>query len=109
LELCCSPTLYIIVYNNNGIEIKDSENPLSIDFIKEANTLDQEVLFDDIKAGRETRYRSAKQGFKKYGKGWLNRLDTFVFPKEEIVEVGKEDSIQVKKPLIKIPDFLTKR
>jgi lysozyme family protein len=62
----------------NGINISESDNPFSIEWIKKINQLDQAELFKSIKKNREERYKTAKT-FKRHGKGWLNRLNEFEY------------------------------
>lgn len=69
------------VYNNNGIKIENNQNPFSLDFIKKANELDQEKLFNDIKKSREKKYKSSSK-FNIYGKGWLSRLNKIQYDKK---------------------------
>jgi lysozyme family protein len=66
------------IYNKNGVNITDSDNPFNISFIEEINKIEQEDLFDDIKEEREKKYKSAAT-YKKHGRGWLNRLNSINF------------------------------
>jgi lysozyme family protein len=68
------------IYNKNGVNITDSDNPFNISFIEEINKIEQEDLFDDIKEEREKKYKSAAT-YKKHGRGWLNRLNSINFLK----------------------------
>lgn len=67
-------------YRENGIQI-GNDNPFSEKYIKLANDLDEEKLFNSIKKSRELKYRRSGT-FKDHGKGWLERLDSIEF--EEI-------------------------
>ncbi len=62
-------------YIENGIELGSSENPFQEKWIKMANDLDHESLFNSIKKGREKRYKESIT-FKTHGTGWLNRLNS---------------------------------
>lgn len=66
------------IYNKNGVNITNSDNPFNISFIEEINELEQQDLFDDIKHEREKKYKSADT-YKRHGKGWLNRLNSIKF------------------------------
>jgi lysozyme family protein len=70
-------------YIENGIELGSLENPFQKKWIKEANNLDHEKLFNSIKEGREKRYRESKT-FYKHGKGWLERLNSIKYKDIEI-------------------------
>jgi len=71
------------VYDRNGIEISDDDNPLNKEFILKLNELDQRKLFCHIKDARENRYKSLKT-FKVHGDGWLSRLNKFEYNDTEI-------------------------
>jgi len=62
-------------YIENGIELGSLENPFQEKWIKMANDLDHESLFNSIKKGREKRYKESIT-FKTHGTGWLNRLNS---------------------------------
>lgn len=64
-----------------GVNIGNSDNPFSLEWIKVANKLDQKQLFNTIKTERSNRYKSAGT-FDVHGKGWLNRLDSIQYDKE---------------------------
>lgn len=66
------------VYTDNKINISERENPFNVDFIKLANSLNQENLFYQIKSEREKRYKSSIT-FKTHGKGWMSRLSKFEY------------------------------
>ena len=66
------------VYNDNNITISKEQNPFSIDFIKMANKINQEDIFNGIKSEREKRYRYSIT-FKTHGEGWLSRLSNFEY------------------------------
>jgi len=68
------------VYNNNGVNITDNENPFYTSFITDINKVDPEKVFNEIKQERELRYKKAPT-YKKHGKGWLNRLNSIIFLK----------------------------
>jgi lysozyme family protein len=62
-------------YIENGIQLGSLENPFQEKWIKMANTLDHQLLFNSIKDGRESRYKESIT-FKTHGDGWLNRLNS---------------------------------
>lgn len=62
-------------YIENGIQLGSLENPFQEKWIKMANTLDHQLLFNSIKDGRENRYKESIT-FKTHGDGWLNRLNS---------------------------------
>jgi lysozyme family protein len=72
-----------VVYKNNGIKISDNENPFNSKFIKMANLLEGNILFNDIKSDRENRYKNSKT-FYKHGTGWLKRLNSIKFKEIDI-------------------------
>jgi hypothetical protein len=65
-------------YIENGIQLGSLENPFQEKWIKMANTLDHQLLFNSIKQGRESRYKESIT-FKKHGDGWLNRLNSLEY------------------------------
>lgn len=62
-------------YIENGIKLGSLENPFQEKWIKMANKLEHEKLFNSIKNGREKRYKESIT-FKTHGSGWLNRLNS---------------------------------
>jgi lysozyme family protein len=70
-------------YIENGIQLGSLENPFQEKWIKIANTLDHESLFNSIKKGREKRYKESIT-FKTHGSGWLNRLNSLEYKDIEI-------------------------
>ncbi len=62
----------------NGISIGTHENPFKMEWIKKANSLNQEKLFNSIKKFRESRYKEAST-WEEHGDGWMNRLNKIVF------------------------------
>lgn len=70
-------------YIENGMQLGSLENPFQEKWIKWANTLDHQSLFNSIKDGRERRYRTSKT-FKDHGDGWLNRLNSLEYKDVEI-------------------------
>lgn len=70
-------------YIENGMKLGSLENPFQEKWIKIANTLDHQSLFNSIKDGRESRYRKSKT-FKEHGEGWLNRLNSIEYSDMEI-------------------------
>lgn len=66
------------VYNNNGIEISNNQNPFDKKFIEEVNKSDRKSIFNDIKIYREIRYRNSRT-FHRHGDGWLARVDSFEY------------------------------
>jgi lysozyme family protein len=65
-------------YIENGIQLGSLENPFQEKWIKTANTLDHQLLFNSIKQGRESRYKESIT-FKTHGDGWLNRLNSLEY------------------------------
>jgi len=65
-------------YIENGINLGSLENPFQEKWIKMANTLDHESIFNSIKKGREKRYKESIT-FKTHGTGWLNRLNSLEY------------------------------
>lgn len=70
-------------YIENGMQLGSLENPFQEKWIKIANTLDHQSLFNSIKDGRERRYRESIT-FKTHGTGWLNRLNSIEYNDIEI-------------------------
>lgn len=70
-------------YIENGMQLGSLENPFQEKWIKIANTLDHQSLFNSIKDGRERRYRESIT-FKTHGTGWLNRLNSIEYSDIEI-------------------------
>jgi lysozyme family protein len=70
-------------YIENGMQLGSLENPFQEKWIKIANTLDHQSLFNSIKDGRERRYRESIT-FKTHGSGWLNRLNSLEYNDIEI-------------------------
>lgn len=62
-------------YIENGIKLGSLENPFQEKWIKMANKLEHEKLFNSIKNGREKRYKESIT-FKTHGSGWINRLNS---------------------------------
>lgn len=62
-------------YIENGIKLGSLENPFQEKWIKMANKLEHEKLFNSIKNGREKRYKKSIT-FKTHGSGWINRLNS---------------------------------
>lgn len=69
-----------------GVKIPDSENPFDKKWIKKANLLDQLNLFNTIKKCRENRYKSSPKKFKRFGRGWMNRLNSIVYENEKEID-----------------------
>ncbi len=67
-------------YIDNGIKINDNENPFNIKYIKLANNIDQESLFESIKINRIKGYEESIT-FKEHGDGWLKRVSDIKFNK----------------------------
>lgn len=65
-------------YIKNGIKIGSLENPFKEKWIKMANALDHEKLFNSIRNGREKRYKNSIT-FKTHGRGWLKRLSSITY------------------------------
>ncbi len=74
-------------FEENGLDIKDSDVIFSEEILSNANNLNQEKLFNSIKKHREDRYKKSKT-FHIHGKGWLKRLNSFSY-QEEINENKK--------------------
>lgn len=70
-------------YIENGIQLGSLENPFQEKWIKMANTLEHQSLFNSIKDGRERRYKGSIT-FKTHGDGWLNRLNSIDYEDIEI-------------------------
>lgn len=70
-------------YIENGIQLGSLENPFQEKWIKLANTLDHQSLFNSIKDGRESRYKRSKT-FKTHGDGWFKRLKSIDYKDIEI-------------------------
>jgi lysozyme family protein len=70
-------------YIENGMQLGSLENPFQEKWIKMANTLDHQLLFNSIKSGREKKYKESKT-FKTHGTGWLNRLNSLEYKDIEI-------------------------
>lgn len=64
--------------NRMSVKISPGDDPFSMEWIKKANTLDQEKLFSNIKKERLSRYKSSET-FAVHGKGWMNRLGALEF------------------------------
>ena len=64
--------------NSMGVKISGSEDPFSPNWIKTANALNQESLFNAVKTHRGKRYRESDT-FAVHGKGWMNRLSSLEF------------------------------
>jgi lysozyme family protein len=64
--------------NRMGVEISSADDPFSMNWIKIANGLNQEKLFQNIKKERASRYKSSDT-FAVHGKGWLTRLGNIEF------------------------------
>lgn len=62
-------------YIENGMKLGSLENPFQEKWIKMANDIEHESLFNSIKKGREKRYRNSDT-FSDHGEGWLNRLNS---------------------------------
>lgn len=63
---------------DNGISIGTTENPFKMEWIKKANSLDQEKLFNSIQKHRILRYKEAKT-WETHGDGWMNRINDIVY------------------------------
>ena len=64
-----------------GVRISPGDDPFSVEWIRKANSLDQEKLFGSIKAERASRYKGSDT-FAVHGKGWMNRLGALEFDQE---------------------------
>ena len=64
--------------NRMGVEISSADDPFSMNWIKTANRLNQEKLFNLIKKERASRYKSSDT-YAVHGKGWLTRLGNIEF------------------------------
>lgn len=64
--------------NRMGVEISSADDPFSGNWIKIANGLNQQKLFQNIKKERASRYKSSDT-YAVHGKGWLTRLGNIEF------------------------------
>lgn len=72
-----------------GVKISDDDNPFMKKWIKKANLLDQLKLFKTIKKCREDRYKSSPKKFKRFGRGWMNRLNSITYEEENTDPLDK--------------------